>query len=246
MNHIVKHTKENESKGKVVELPCPTCFRQTQHVVLQSIDKNGGEYDSPEMRYGVEWFDHFQIVECQGCETTSFRHTHWFSEDDRVYERLYPQRSPNSISAKDLWNVPDTLRRLYRETIDAFNFEASTLCAAGLRAIVEGICAEHGVSKGSIECTARDGSTKSRESRSLEGKISGLAEKHILTKQNAAILHEHRFLGNDAVHELAQPSRSELSLAIQIIEHTLESLYEIPKTAAMLREQREGRRKMAT
>jgi hypothetical protein len=50
-------------------------------------------------------------------------------------------------------------------------------------------------------------------------------------------------LGNQALHELAQPTRDELELAIQIIEHTFESVYEIPDKAEGLRIKRANRNK---
>lgn len=75
------------------------------------------------------------------------------------------------------------------------------------------------------------------------GKISGLSEKGILTKKNSEILHEHRYLGNEAVHELSQPSEEEVKLAIEIIEHTLESLYEISEKAEELRMRKSKRQK---
>jgi hypothetical protein len=68
----------------------------------------------------------------------------------------------------------------------------------------------------------------------LEGRISGLQEKGLLTQTSAQTLHEHRYLGNSAVHELARPSTDELKLAVEIVEHALEQLYELPEKAAEL------------
>ena len=56
-----------------------------------------------------------------------------------------------------------------------------------------------------------------------------------MTASNAEILHQHRFLGNKAVHELEQPSREELRLAIEIIEHTFETVYSIPQKGRALK-----------
>jgi hypothetical protein len=58
----------------------------------------------------------------------------------------------------------------------------------------------------------------------------------------ANVLHEHRYLGNEALHDLRQPSADELGLAIEIIEHTLEALYEIPDKAEQLRIRKAKRR----
>jgi len=69
----------------------------------------------------------------------------------------------------------------------------------------------------------------------LEGRIAGLQEKGLLTQSSAQTLHEHRYLGNSAVHELARPSEGELRLAIEIVEHVLEQLYELPEKAEELK-----------
>jgi hypothetical protein len=116
--------------------------------------------------------------------------------------------------------------------------DASTLSAAGLRALVEGLCAELNVVDGPKEVTKKDGSTQIKRFKNLEGKISGLHEKGYLTKQHSDVLHEHRYLGNEAVHELTLPSREELALAIEIIEHIFISVYEIPKKGQELKVKR--------
>jgi len=242
MSHVEKSTKENQCKGDIIQIHCVICKRPTRHLVMQSVDKRGEEFpDEHDRSFSVNWNDTFQIVECQGCESTNFRHEHWFSENDGSDEWLYPRRSSITVDAKDFINVPMNLRTFYREAIDAYNFGAHTLCAAGLRALVEGICADRNVTDGPVTYENDDGRTTTRRRDNLQGKILGLHEQGILTESNADVLHEHRFLGNDAVHELSRPPSNELLLAIQILEHTLETLYEIPQTAAELRHRRERR-----
>lgn len=231
---------ENESKGRSVNVQCVKCTGTTDHLVVGSIDNHGSEYDKRE-GWSVDWVDRYQIIQCGGCKSTSFRHTSWFSEDldpvtgqDGVVERLYPKRSADSLIEKSFLNVPQRLRRIYRESIECFNNESPTLCAAGLRALVEGICAEQGVKSGPVEVNAAGGGRKIVRKTDLAGKIAGLQEMGLLTKRGANTLHEHRFLGNDAVHELARPSVDELQFAIEIIEHTLEELFELPEKAKEL------------
>lgn len=55
------------------------------------------------------------------------------------------------------------------------------MCAVGLRATIEGLCAEHGVTGGIVEVTLRDGAVKKEKKTNLMGKISGLCENGILT-----------------------------------------------------------------
>lgn len=208
---------------------------------MVSLDKAGTEYEQTE-GWSVDWVDHYQIIQCQGCATVSFRHLHWFSEDrepsldeDGTTERLYPKRSTNSINPKTFYNVPSNLRRIYGELVDCFNNESPTLCAAGLRVIVEGICAQQGVIDGPVQVSAKGGGTQIVRKDNLEGRIAGLEEKKLLTQSSARTLHEHRYLGNSAVHKLARPADDELRLAIEIVEHTLEQLYELPEKANELK-----------
>lgn len=229
---------ENETKDKIVFIHCIECKRSTRHRVTVSLDKSGSEFDREE-GWGVEWSDRYQVIECQGCETVSFRHLSWFSEaqdydDDGTTERVYPLRNKDAINVRPYHNVPPNLRRIYTELIDCFNNDSPTLCAAGLRALVEGICAQQGIIDGPVEVLAKGGGKQTVRRDNLEGRIAGLQEKGLLTQPSAQTLHEHRYLGNSAVHELARPSTDELKLAIEIVEHVLEQLYELPEKAAAL------------
>lgn len=228
----------------IVRAYCSNCNNETKHVVRQSINKRIEEYLDPRDPDSLIYArNDYQIIECRGCEFTSFRSTYDFSEEDGTIVKLYPKRTSTSLTIKDMLNVPQKLRRFYIETINAFNFESNTLCAAGLRALVEGVCAENGITKGEVTVNKGKKNEKKVKKNNLEGKISGLHEHGILTKKNAETLHELRFLGNDAVHKLALPPSNELLLAIKILEHTLEALYEIPEAGAELRANRERRKK---
>lgn len=232
-------TVENQTKGLIKPVFCLMCKRSTRHLVSVSLDKNGSAWHRDEA-WNVSWSETYQVLECQGCSTISFSHSSWFSEDeqdgeDGVVERLYPMRKQGNLIARSFQNVPPALRRIYTESIDCFNSESNTLCAAGLRALVEGICSEQGILDGLVECPAKGGGTQTLRRTDLSGRIAGLHEKGLLTKSSADTLHEHRYLGNSAVHELARPTEIELKLAVEILEHTLDSIYEMPEKAARLR-----------
>jgi hypothetical protein len=229
MVQITQTTDVNKTKDEKTLCFCSQCHGETNHVVMQSIDSAWQDDD------GISGTDNYQIIQCQGCNTVTFRHVNRFSEDggfvsetewdDGSTVRLYPKRSNQTRPIKDYFNAPNLLRRIYRETLECFNNDSVTLCAAGLRGIIEGICLDQKITDGPVPGKEKDGTPK--RSKDLYGKIAGLGEKGILTEQYAEILHEHRLLGNDAIHELHQPSHDELALAIDIIEHTLDELYEI-------------------
>lgn len=249
--------EENKSKGEKFKAFCATCKTETNHVVAQSVDTTGSEVfqcgPDENDRDSIDWSDRYQIIQCLGCDTFSFRHKNWFSEAQEYYGPndyndgtttvLYPQRSKDILNAKEFYNAPRNLRAIYKEVVNCFNGDSPVLCAAGLRATIEGLCAEHAISDGPVEVTKKDGTVEVKRTDNLEGKISGLCEKGILTKKSADILHEHRYLGNSAVHKLSRPAEEDLRLAIEIVEHVLESLYEIPEKADVLRANRAKKKK---
>lgn len=220
---------------------CSNCKRDTNQKVICE----------KKVTYNEEsgWWDitKYQIIECKGCDSISFRKLY----DDVAQsqgadygletwtQELFPKRSINTIHIKSLHNTPTNVKNMYRETIDAFNNNQHILCSAGMRSIIEGVCKERGIEKGEVD----DGKGGKKYSRKLDGKIEALASNGFLTKDKANILHELRFLGNEALHELTSPSSDELKIGIEIIEHTLDNLYEFEHKAKKLRAEIAKRKK---
>lgn len=224
------------------KIQCNTCRTKTNHWIRHTFEQDDSRCDDGDVFWSSgKW----QVVQCQGCESVSFREL-WSTSDDydpvtgEVEERetLYPPRTAGSITPRNYLKVPPVLRTLYRETCDAYNYGQNILCAGGLRAMVEGICADRSIKDGPV--VSSEG-TKRKDS--LQGKIEGLHEKGVITKPHADTLHEHRYMGNESLHQLEPPSREELQLGIEIIEHVLESVYEVQRKADELRWRREGRKK---
>lgn len=236
---MTRKLTENKTKGEKLEVVCPECDRETNHRVLLSINDYFRSDDHPQ--HYVDGAAEYQIIQCQGCHFISFRSESWFSEDfdpEIGYNKkidLYPKRSVNTLFCRDFYNVPENIRGIYKEIVDSFNNKLTILCAAGLRAIIEGICVDKNVKDGEVPLVTENGRAKLKKKKTLQGKIYGLSDKGILTESNAAILHEHRYLGNVALHELAQPSVDDLRIAIEIIEHVLEYIYELPAKAKELK-----------
>ena len=238
-----KTTKEftvQENRGQRLEVPCLRCKRETEHQVVTPSFRESGSHGEDD--WSVDWQDDYQVLQCGGCKGVTFRHYHWFSEDVSPWEpnpgteTLYPKR--DGRAARQFEDTPSGLSLLYAEVVDCFNSDSHILCAAGLRALVEGLCADRGVQDGPVP--TNDGGIK--RAKNLEGKIYGLHERGFVTAEAANFLHAHRFLGNEAVHELSRPPREELALALDIVEHMLEQVYEIPAKAASLNQARALRR----
>jgi hypothetical protein len=76
----------------------------------------------------------------------------------------------------------------------------------------------------------------------LADKINELVTKGELAQKQADFLNVHRFLGNDAAHDMLPPPPSEIIAALEILENLLRTIYELPKVAAELTASREQRR----
>lgn len=218
---------------------CNKCNRPTNHKVLKEekieLDEENGGWWEQSM---------YQIIQCNGCDEISFRKLYTdvqmqaFSDTYEPYlQELFPKRGPHSIPIKSFNNLPLNVKGIYRETIDAFNNEQLILCCAGLRALIEGISLDKAI-KGVLKKDKKGGEYLKT---TLEGKIEGLSERGFLTIDNATSLHELRFLGNDALHELTKPSIQEIRLAIEIIELTIENIYELQHKAMKLKRQKAER-----
>lgn len=235
---------------------CIVCEQMTHHEIVAQISDRFTPKSHPDMQ--IDWAEGtWEILKCCGCDQVTFRET-WMTSEDIVFEpkgdgfyteeseptiRLFPPRDKNMLPIKPYYNVPPILRRIYRETIECYNNEIYTLCAAGLRALIEGICVDNKVKDGPVERLVKGGVKKPDRSSKLEGKIAGMAERGLLAKKHAEALHEHRFMGNSAVHELRMPSAEDLKLAIEIIEYTLDNLYELPDKSEQIRLRRERSRR---
>ncbi|RZJ66759.1 MAG: DUF4145 domain-containing protein [Flavobacterium sp.] len=204
---------------------CRKCKGATDQEVLhqtyEHLIEDDGYYEN----------NYYQVIQCKGCKTISFRKvyndvatlSHWDDGDEPFSLELFPNSSIHHLPITSFSHTPLNIRNIYKETIEAYNNNQLILASGGLRAIIEGICVDKKIE--GIAIIDKAGAKKMV--RCLQGKIEGLAQQGYLTKGNAEILHELRFIGNEALHELAAPPRLELKLAIKIVEHTIETLYEL-------------------
>jgi hypothetical protein len=206
----------NKTVGEEHALPCRTCAGKPDHKVLASVDVDDHNEDA-------SWYDHYQVVQCGGCKTISFRKTSSNSEDlvqvgadeweHTIYESVYPSRIAGRIGlGADVSYLPATVRRIYEETQIALMGASPVLSGIGLRALLETVCKE-----------------KAAVGRDLLKKIDYLVTANVLTPASAAILHKIRTLGNAAAHEVKPHSEKQLGLAMDIVEHLLRDVYILPR-----------------
>lgn len=203
---------------------CNSCSKETNYNVLAEYKKSYSDEYRCEYRY--------QVVSCKGCDEISFR------QEFHDIEAGYPAYNPFN---GEQWTVPVTVEiyprahkhklidgcefipeeiyKAYKQTLTAYQEDATILAGIGFRAVIEAICANQSVKE-----------------NNLQSSITKLFKNGILSKHDSNLLHSIRFLGNDAAHEIKEPSSGQLDTTLKIIEHLLISLYILPRDVARVME----------
>lgn len=199
---------------KILKVQCTTCKIDTNHRIEWEQTFHDENDDI--------WVDTtYQLLLCQGCDTATLKSRTICSEDmyqvgENEYdfeEKIiyYPKRSNRMISPiLNSYHAPPKVRKIYLETVDAYNNEQQILCAIGIRAIIEAICLEENI----VESD-------------LKKQIEGLINNGIVTKKLGEGLQENRLLGNESAHELASFRDYELLAGINLMEAVIENHYAI-------------------
>lgn len=208
------------STAKPIWSDCRACGRSTRHEILfQHVEES-----DPELYHERETW---QVVRCLGCDTVGFRKRYddfenvWEDHEGNVqHEReitAYPRVIRNHKKLGSLYHVPELIRRAYTQTLSAYSEHAFVLASIGLRATIEAVCNQLKLS-----------------GSSLEKRIDQLYRGGYVSNGDKKLLHAIRFLGNDAAHEIKEPKESELRVALEIVEHLLNSVFILEKKAKSL------------
>jgi hypothetical protein len=199
-----------------VKALCASCKKVTNHVVLAKHDTSGDNCDGD-----IQWWVTYEVIQCLGCDDISFREVSTCTEDfdprtGNLEENisLYPDRTSGRNPMFGYEKFPTKTKRIYMETIKALNVGTPLLAAIGLRALIESICL-----------------AQETKSRTLAKGIDELADMGLLSKKQAEFLHNHRFMGNEAAHEMVAPKPEHLVAALDIAETLLKTIYVLPEMA---------------
>jgi hypothetical protein len=200
---------------------CNNCRCKTEHSCKGEQYRDYPNYQDNGMIGFVERVG-YRFWICSGCKTGLLEESYIFDalddhyKDESTWEfTYYPVRNEFQIKSKEFKQLNDKLNNIYRETLGAYNNNLNALCALGIRSLLEGICADKGI-------TGRD----------LKTKINNMVS--ILPQNIVTNLHSIRFIGNEAAHELDAPSNNELNLAVEICEDLLNFIYELDYKARNL------------
>jgi hypothetical protein len=189
---------------------CQRCDFETNHKVLfKETIRSEGDYD---------FQIHYMVVQCLGCETISFRHElidieaaypdHSGNWQPDITISTYPKELKIKNRLNNLCDLPEKIKHIYNEAIDALNANCLILTGVAFRAVIEAICLEEKI-----------------QGDNLVKKINNLVCQKLITEKEANRLHSIRFIGNDSVHEMKVPKEKSLRIVLSIIEHLLNNLY---------------------
>ncbi len=212
---------------------CNVCEQETRHHC------EGEYYDEP----NPNEFYRYRLYRCSQCEDGTLErfyscevmyahHEEWeevvigflrreryLEEDEEIWgEYDYSSRSRQfDLKPKEFDRIPQKLKTIYEETINALNRKSKILCGIGVRALLEGICVEQGV-----PITGKKGGPTPFKAK-LEALQATLGDETVKSLEKIA------WLGNDAAHQLIEPSKKEVILALDICETMLTLFYNPPK-----------------
>ena len=198
------------AENKLIKSYCSNCQNSNNHKIIFK-----EHYKEPESDY--DYSIDYMLIQCMGCETYSFRKDLIDNEqaypagekwEPLIITSIYPSCLENHNKLDDEDCLPENIRIIYKESVDALIADCFILAGVGFRAVIEAICIDK-VIKG----------------RSLKPKINNLSKEGLITRKECERLHSVRFLGNDSIHEMKVPQKEQLIAVLNIIEHLLKNLY---------------------
>ena len=197
--------------GDVVMSDCRKCNSKTRHQIKGVIVETRNDPWEHER-------DTWAVVQCQGCLTNAFhlRNEDFeivFEEEDGelqhyIDDSSFPSVISNHRPLTDTRNLPPLINTIYQQTLKALSQSANVLASIGLRATIEAVCNNLKVS-----------------GSNLEKRIDSLFKGGYVSNGDKKRLHAIRFLGNDAAHEIKQPQGADIRIALEIVEHLLNTVF---------------------
>lgn len=204
----------NDDLNNRTRIFCNTCRNYTIHELVYTHTPEQLNFLDPDSVEETETM-FAKLWACRGCQRVTLQEISMDEGGEEIGSEFYPTREKHLLHRKSFLQLNDKLTKIYEETLICYNNESLILCATGLRALLEGVCADKGIS-----------------GRNLMAKINNL--NTLLPGNIVDSLHHFRFIGNNAVHQLTAPSIKDLRSAIEVMEDLLNFLYDLDYKAANL------------
>jgi hypothetical protein len=204
---------------EIVKSDCRSCARSTRHEISAEVTNRVEEWWANEL-------DSWRIIRCQGCHTYSFQMKHEdfdeIEEDENglhhaVSFDVYPSVVKNHHGLTHTHLLPPLISTIYLQSVKALSQYNNVLGSIGLRACIEAVCNHLDIS-----------------GTNLQRRIDQLFKAGHVSNGDKKRLHAIRFLGNDAAHEIKQPKPLDIRIALEIVEHLLNTVFILESRAAGL------------
>lgn len=199
--------------GEAGRLYCGHCGRVTNHRSVCAVHFEEHPDDDEPWVYELR----LSIIQCAGCDKPSFLHE---MESEKyldsqgqpdITRQRFPAVLPGLLSVSKV-RIPFAIWGVYWETRKALASDFRILAGVGIRAVIEALCKDHGI-----------------KVKDLSPKIDELVKKGLVTAPAAKVLHQLRFLGNAAAHEVKEHTTEELLVAMKVIDNILDNIYTLPR-----------------
>ena len=205
------------SIGYRMVIKCNTCNLQTNHELKAVHIRHVEEEDNSNSPFAQPswWIDYeYRFWVCLGCDTAILQELLTpMNDSDLTESTFYPSRRGGYLDVKNFIQLDDKLKAVYREVVQSYNTGLKIVCGMGLRALLEGICVNKGITD--------------KKAYGLEAKLGKLEEYTHLPSNIVESLYSFKFIGDDAAHRLESTSKEELKLGIEVMEDLLNFLYDV-------------------
>lgn len=200
-----------QAKGDIVRSDCRECHKNTRHEIMALSTKRTEQWYVNEL-------ETWSVVRCMGCLTYSFQlKQEDFDEVEEDYDgelqhavsiEVFPSVIKNHRALTSTHHLPRLISTIYKQTLKALSQHANVLASVGLRACIEAVCNHLDIS-----------------GTNLQRRIDQLFKAGHVSNGDKKRLHAIRFLGNDAAHEIKQPKSEDIRIALEIVEHLLNTVF---------------------
>jgi hypothetical protein len=130
--------------------------------------------------------------------------------------------SQDEVTDEGTLLIPMQVWKMYKETIDALNANIRRSRAEAYELLWKQFVW-----------------TRKSEKGGLQTKIDQLTKQKLFTAAQAELLHEERYLGNAALHEMETPTAQDIEDGLRIVEGLINTIYILPSKAKRLKQRRE-------
>ncbi|WP_435308835.1 DUF4145 domain-containing protein [Sebaldella termitidis] len=192
---------------------CNCCKQETNHTQVRNFEHTEVSKIDDDEEMEVAWQIYWYMWQCMGCNDIVIENVVYFNGFDlegsgkRTMSFFYPERRKKMLLRKEYIKIPDQIRNIYDEIIEAFNNSCYLLCSIGLRTLLEAVCVDKGIVSGNL--------------------MNKIDNSTFITDNIKKNLHGIRYLGNDATHDFISPKKEDLELTIKILEDILNTVYDL-------------------